>query len=195
MGTNFYARIIPKKERKENLKKLIDEDKFREIRDEVQQMYGQLDMYTTEGSVIHMGKRSGGWKFLWNSNWHFVNEGEWDPVKKVYNDDWVVKKFYDLNKKSIKEFLSRDDVEMFDEYGDPVDAKTFVDDMVDWDNEPWLDGKEKYDGKKYDEEKHDGQTYWEDEEGKKKWAKFGIAVSHHEFYSDGLRFSSSIEFS
>ena len=34
MGTNYYARIIPSKERKEHLKKLIDENKFDEIQEE-----------------------------------------------------------------------------------------------------------------------------------------------------------------
>ena len=32
MSTNYYARIIPSKERKEHLKKLIDENKFNEIK-------------------------------------------------------------------------------------------------------------------------------------------------------------------
>ena len=39
MGTNYYARIIPSKERKEHLKQLIDENKFDEIQKEVNQMY------------------------------------------------------------------------------------------------------------------------------------------------------------
>ena len=42
MGTNFYARIIPSKSRKEKLKKLIDEDRFDDIKDEVADMYDNL---------------------------------------------------------------------------------------------------------------------------------------------------------
>ena len=34
MGTNYYARIIPSKKRKDYLKKLINEDKFIEINNE-----------------------------------------------------------------------------------------------------------------------------------------------------------------
>lgn len=195
MGTNFYARILPKKERKEHLKRLIDEDKFREIKDEVQEMYGNVDDYCLEGSIIHIGKRSGGWKFLWNSNWRIVNEGEWNSETKTFTDKWVVKKFYDLTKKSLKEFLSRDDIEMFDEYGDYVDAKTFVDDMVSYDNEPWINGEEKFDGERYDKKENGGYEHWVNKEEIEKWRKIGITISHHEFYSDGLRFSSSTDFS
>lgn len=51
MGTNFYARIIPTKERKEHLKKLIDNDEFDLIEDEIKELYC---------NEIHLGKRSGG---------------------------------------------------------------------------------------------------------------------------------------
>ena len=42
MGTNYYARIIPSKSRKEKLKKMIDENRFDDIKDEVADMYDNL---------------------------------------------------------------------------------------------------------------------------------------------------------
>ena len=79
MGTNYYARIIPTKERKEKLKELIDSDDFRAIKEEIENLYGN---YTDRESsyedpnvrgIIHLGKRSGGWKFLWNPNITIIN--------------------------------------------------------------------------------------------------------------------------
>ena len=67
MGTNFYARIIPTKERKEQLKKLIDDDNFDELKALVNKTYEQPQYDSDDGTFIggevHLGKRSGGWKF------------------------------------------------------------------------------------------------------------------------------------
>lgn len=75
MGTNFYARIIPTKERKEHLKKLIDNDEFDLIEDKIKELYC---------NEIHLGKRSSGWKFLFNPNHE---------------------KYYKLTKEGLRKFL------------------------------------------------------------------------------------------
>ena len=68
MGTNYYARILPDKKKKKYLKKLIDENQFFKIQEVVQEMYGESGEYIP-GAVIHLGKRSSGWKFLFNPNY------------------------------------------------------------------------------------------------------------------------------
>ena len=152
MGTNYYARIIPSKERKENLKKLIDEDKFGEIQDEVNQMYGSATKYNN-GAEIHLGKRSAGWKFLFNPNFE---------------------KYYPLTKEGLMNFLKRDDVIIYSEYfaynngvyeytDDPDDvhkdkeylwtAEQFMDMALNWNKDDGLTGKEYEEGeyaKKYE---------------------------------------------
>ena len=82
MGTNFYR--IPKesemKERKEKLEARIKEMKidakhidlrFRTIKsDSNLPFWDTIDPWDefVEGISVHIGKRSGGWKFLWNWN-------------------------------------------------------------------------------------------------------------------------------
>ena len=74
MGTNYYGRIIPTKERKEQIKQAVDNDEFDEIQSLVSMTYSSPQYYynnkTFAGGEIHLGKRSGGWKFLWNPNWY-----------------------------------------------------------------------------------------------------------------------------
>ena len=101
MGTNYYARIIPSKERKEHLKQLIDENKFDEIQEEVNLMYGSDTQYSN-GAVIHLGKRSAGWKFLFNPNFE---------------------KYYPLTKEGLMNFLKRDDVIIYSEYFGPDNGR------------------------------------------------------------------------
>ena len=84
MGTNYYARILPTLEEKENLKKLIDSDDFYAIEKEVQRLYGESTEYD-KGAEVHLGKRSGGWKFLFNPNYE---------------------RYYKLTKEGLKEFLN-----------------------------------------------------------------------------------------
>ena len=58
MGTNFYARIIPTKSRKEKLKKMIDENCFDDIKDEVTDMYNLSDQWNENHGKIHLGNLS-----------------------------------------------------------------------------------------------------------------------------------------
>lgn len=162
MGTNFYARIIPSQERKEKVKKLIDENNF-DAKDEIEDLFQE----------IHIGKRSAGWKFLWNSN---------------LNRPDVYKK---LTKKCISEFLHRPDVKIYNEYDEgPIDPDEFMDMAVNW----CTDG---YDAKTYDK-KYCGNSWWRltplevklfNEKG------YRVDIYDSDFYSDGLRFSTSFDFS
>lgn len=113
---------------------------------------------------IHIGKSSCGWKFIFNYN-HF--------------------KYYDLNRKSINDFLNRNDITLYDEYGDIISVEEF------WN---LVDSKE--DG-------YDNITYYKEcdcmpfivfEELVPNDLK-NYDVEAYEFYSDGLRFSSTTEFS
>jgi len=83
MGTNFYCayRITPEKHK--TLQELLDKNMYKELID-------TLMNFTKE---IHIGKRSCGWQFLFES-------GPWE-----------------CNLQSIKDFLSQPDIEIYDEYG------------------------------------------------------------------------------
>ena len=199
MGTNFYARIIPTKERMEKLKKLIDEDDFSAIKEEVDAMYATIGQYCHEGGVVHIGKRSGGWKFLWNPNWYEEDNGHYDTDTKEWIPNPTIKKFYDLNRASILEFLKRDDVRLFDEYGAEYDPEEFMNEMKEWDEKPWINGKPKLDGKMYSEvEKEEGNTNMYDKYGdphENMWKELGFDPDNFNFYSDGMRFSTFTDFS
>ena len=98
METNFYARIILKEEDIKRVHRIID---------------GYLTGNTLEidddilkdaVQKIHLGKRSSGWQFLWQAN----------------------PKYYQDNLESIKEFLSRDDVIIYNEYEERFTLEKFL---------------------------------------------------------------------
>lgn len=67
MGTNYYAYIIPSKERKKELCEAIEANDFHLIQQLTNEMYGRLERnFDNEliGGEVHLGKASGGWKFL-----------------------------------------------------------------------------------------------------------------------------------
>lgn len=106
MGTNFYARIIPKKKDIDNTLKIIRNYLIGiSLKIDTDPIYDMSE-------VIHLGKRSAGWQFLWQKN----------------------DKYYQDNLKSIKEFLSRKDIIIYDEYGD----KFTVDELFNKELKDWL---------------------------------------------------------
>lgn len=151
MGTNYYACRKLNKSNKENVIRLLDEDKYEEL----------VEYVNENSSKIHIGKQSCGWQFLFNYN-HF--------------------KYYDLNRKSINEFLLKYDI--IDEYGNKINIEDFWY-MVD-SNAKMVNNKKYY--------------------ASEPMLPFMILeeivpldlkeykVELREFYSDGLRFSSSTEF-
>ena len=160
MGTNYYARIIPKEEDKQKLIDAINDDKGDLIEDLASELYGERNEYTRKGNVIHLGKRSCGWKFLWNPNVIRYADGYLDENKQyvpVYKYDYV----YPLTKQGITDFVMREDVIITDEYGERQDPKEFLEMAFSW-GEP--DG---WTGKTYEEDPRSGPSsyrnyYWSD---------------------------------
>lgn len=162
MGTNYYR--IPKGaemiKREQKLRMRIDEMDsinpsqiergFRSI------SVGEWDSISPweeflEGTNIHLGKRSSGWKFLWN---------------------WNDSKYY-KTKKELFEFIRSGRV--VDEYGREMNVDEFIQMALEWGQE---DG---WDIETYYKEYPDHNPF--------------ILNRKHEEYLDGLRVSTSTEFS
>lgn len=127
-----------------------------------EEKYDELVEYINENcSKIHIGKQSCGWQFLFN-----------------YNNF----KYYDLNRKSINDFLMKYDI--IDEYGNKIPIEDFWY-MVD-------SNMDKVNNKKYYESEPMLPFMILDEVVPFDLKEYKVEL--HEFYSDGLRFSSSTEF-
>ena len=199
MGTNFYARIIPKEEDKQKLIDAINEDRDDLIEDLSSEFYGHRNEYTRKGNKIHLGKRSGGWKFLWNPNVIKYVEGhidENDHYVPVYKYDYI----YPLTKQGITDFCNRKDIVITDEYGEQYTPEEFLEMAFSW-GQP--DG---YTGKTYEESHKEESSYrnyyWSEKyqrgmhtKDDEMWFDLGYIVEYYDFESDGLRFSTSINFS
>ena len=209
MGTNYYARIIPTKERKEKIKQAIDNNDFDEIKHLVNITYSSTEYdYNGEGycgGEIHLGKRSGGWKFLWNPNWYKILQGhtEWEEFPGGRSGHWVddgydVFKYYDLTKESIKQFIDREDVEIWNEYNEKQDKEKFWEMALNWGYDKNDEG---WDGESYEEwekkQNPNRKTYDHHTEYSKFIEECGFKVNKYgtDFYSDGLRFATCTDFS
>lgn len=118
MGTNFY-RIVTEEEmseRKERLIKCINdmelspsniESEFSFIEKGEWDRISPWDEFLNEMKV-HLGKRSSGWKFIWNFN----------------------KNKYYSNKEELLKFIRSGRV--VDEYGDLIDNEEFIKDALEW---------------------------------------------------------------
>lgn len=217
MGTNYYGRIIPTKKRKDELKEIIDSNDFNLIQSEINKTYGRLE-YDWEskkliGGVVHLGKASAGWKFLWNPNIYLKRNGhtekiEIEPNHYKYNyieepDSAIY--LYPLTKKGIKAFIDREDVEIYDECEELQDKEEFFNYAINhittinrttgeeveaWDSESY---------EKWEKKQNNNYTIYPcigdyidllKSEGFKM-----ISKSNSDFYSDGLRFATTTEFS
>lgn len=200
MGTNFYARIIPKEDEKNELINKIVNNQFDEIVDLASALYGERNEYTRKGNVIHLGKRSCGWKFLWNPNVIKYWDGYIDPETKEYVSVNGYDYVYPLTKQGITDFCNRKDVVITDEYGTTYDSEDFLKMAFSW-GQP--DG---YTGKTYEESHKEDSCYrnyyWSEKyqrgmrsKDDEMWFDLGYIVEYYDFESDGLRFSTSINFS
>ena len=101
MGTNFYCRKIDRKYRKMFSKDLsaLNEYILLNINNPKINLLEEVNRFISDycdfEKEIHLGKRSYGWQFLWD-----------------YHDG----KYFNSNLDSIKEFLSQDDIIIYDEY-------------------------------------------------------------------------------
>lgn len=217
MGTNYYLHKIPTKERKSELCQLIDsESNFSKIQNEINKTFGELeydsDSGKYNGGIIHLGKRSAGWKFLWNPNIYklYNSHIKWEEIEpghkrgKIVEDPYSVQKFYELTKKSLKEFIDREEFEIYDEYGDKQDKEEFWEMALNWTT--WVDHKtgeekEAWDGKSYElweqeqNSKYHGYNYFTDYTSFLQELGYEVDWPYTDFYSDGLRFSTNTKFS
>lgn len=194
MSTNYYLRRKPTIEQVENLKKQIDETlngtNFGTVLELVHQMYDSIDKYDREGGVIHLGKRSCGWKFLWCTNVYKKNTGYWDEDRQHWIDNYEIVKTYDLTREGLTEFIMRDEFVLVDEFGDVQDKCEFLDMAFNWDVDGW-------DSLSYRRDHPDGYN-WNESEHQRIFAELGYMFenkSQSDFYSDGLRFSILDDFS
>ena len=197
MGTNYYARIIPSKERKKELYDAIEANDLRLIRQLTAEMYGRLEKsYDNDeliGGEVHLGKASAGWKFLWNPNVFVVRKGHLEDVngrREYIHDPDTAKYTYPLTKKGLHDFIFRDDVLIYDEYDELQDKEEFWKMALEWCQEAGLDAAD-YDrdnlryypitGELTDLLKAEGYQF--------------TSRSNSDFYSDGLRFAGYTDFS
>ena len=199
MGTNFYARIIPKEEDKQKLIDAINDDKDDLIEELASELYGSRNEYTRKGNKIHLGKRSCGWKFLWNPNTIKYCDGYIDQETREYIPVYKYDQVYPLTKQGITDFCNREDVIITDEYGETQNPKEFLEMAFSW-GEP--DG---YTSKTYEESKKEESSYknyyWSNKyqrsmhsKNDEMWFDLGYIVEYYDFESDGLRFSTSVNF-
>ena len=197
MGTNYYARIIPSKERKKELHDAIEDDDFSLVSRLKVEMYDPIQLDDDNniiGGQVHLGKLSCGWKFLWNPNVFVIRQGhlEDSPTGRRYvPDPSIPKYFYPLTKQGLHDFIFRDDVVVFDEYGEKQGKEKFWKIALEWGQPDGLDAagyEEKYKehiypvtGELTDLLRQEGYKF--------------TSFSNSDFYSDGLRFATYTEFS
>lgn len=199
MGTNYYCHIIPSKERKKELHDAIEANDFPLITKLMDEMYNPIRVEYGEeyiiGGVVHLGKRSSGWKFLWNPNVFVIRNGHLEDnngTRRYVHDPDTPLYTYPLTKKGLKSFIDREDVLIYDEYDELQDKEAFWKMALEWGYEK--DG-EGWDAASY-EEKHTSYPVTGELTDllKKEGYKF-TSYTNSDFYSDGLRFAGFTDFS
>lgn len=198
MGTNYYARIIPTKERKKEFHDAIEANDYPLVKKLSDELYGRIELdYDTHeivGGEVHLGKFSHGWKFLWNPNVFVIRQGHLEdgPTGRRYVSDPSIPKYlYPLTKEGIRKFIDREDVMILDEYGEEQDKDVFWQEALAWGQPDGLDSAA-YE-KEYKEHIYPVSGELIDllrQEGYKFTSR-----SNSDFYSDGLRFAGFTEFS
>lgn len=211
MSTNYYARVIPTKKKKKELHDAIDANNISMVQTLVHELYDSIYMDWScdeiKGGCIHLGKRSAGWKFLWNPNIFQVRNGHLVKIKDKNGEGsmWISdpdtpKYLYPLTKEGIKAFIDKEDIEIYDEYGEKQDKEEFWNMAINWTT--WKDPKtgevkEAWDSDTYEAEypntfrlscKNEYTDFLES-------LGYKLSDSGSDFYSDGLRFSTSTDFS
>ena len=197
MGTNYYAHIIPSKQRKVNLYHAIDHNDFYLINKLVDEMYSEIKKHweTQEitGGVVHLGKKSCGWKFLWNPNVYVIRHGHLED--KNGQRCWVEepstgKYLYPLTKQGLHDFIFRDDVLVYDEYYELQDKEEFWQMALTYNKDDW-------DAAGYEQEhpKHIYPVTGELTDFLMAEGYQFTSRTNSDFYSDGLRFAGYTDFS
>lgn len=133
-------------------KQIISESEYKEIEDAIAQRQlkcakALIELYN-EAREYHIGKRSSGWQFIFEPE-------PWEP-----------------NLQSIKDFLNRPDIEIYDEYGKKFTVDQFWNEEV---GESLYNNPEKYiNGVQYDQKEQN---------------RYPMTMTPYEFTSeDGIRF-------
>jgi hypothetical protein len=197
MGCNYYAHILSSKERKKELHDAIEANDFSLISKLKAEMYDSIQLDDDNeiiGGQVHLGKLSHGWKFLWNPNVFVIKQGhlEDSPTGRRYVSDPSIPKYlYPLTKQGLHDFVFREDVLVYDEYGELQDKEEFWKDALEWGQSDGWDAAS-YE-KEYKEHIYPVSGELTDllrQEG----YKF-TSYSNSDFYSDGLRFAGYTDFS
>jgi len=198
MGTNYYAHIIPTKERKKELNDAIEANDFHLIKQLTAKMYGRLEKsYDNDefiGGEVHLGKSSCGWKFLWNPNVYVIRNGHMEDAngtRRYIPDPDTPLYLYPLTKQGLHNFIFREDVLIYDEYGELQDKEGF------WQMALSHDQEDGWDAAGYEQEypKHIYPVTGELTDLLKAEGYQFTSRSNSDFYSDGLRFAGYTDFS
>lgn len=157
MGVNFYCRKIPTASEMKEMQQALTERQY----DKLQKL---IDTATKQ---YHIGKRSGGWQFLFAP--HIKR-------RSGFYDSGQVVSPWEETIASLKNYLSREDVEIYNEYGDKFTFYEFwneeIGDSLFNDPENYINSKQYY-------EKYPNQ-------------KSGLFLEDTEFTTEeGLRFSTN----
>ena len=191
MSTNYYLRHKPSFNQINELTDLIRSTKngehFQEVIDMVNKIYGEPDEYdqTKEWGKLHIGKRSGGWKFQWcpnviKRNMSYVDNG-------LYISKYEYELRYPLTKQGLTDFIMRDDIVVVDEYNEVQDKKEFLEMAFSW----CPDG---YDSRSYNKE----PELYDFSKDQEKYKSLGFefqSVYDTDFINDGLRWTIHENFS
>lgn len=199
MDCNFYAHIIPSKQRKKELNDAIEANDFHLIKQLTAEMYGRLEKsYDNDeligGGEVHLGKSSCGWKFLWNPNVYVVRNGHMEDVngtRKYIPDPDTPLYLYPLTKQGLHDFIFREDVLIYDEYEELQDKEEFWQMALSHGQEDGWDAA----GYEKDNPKHIYPVTGELTDLLKAEGYQFTSRSNSDFYSDGLRFAGFTDFS
>jgi len=139
MGTNYYAKIIPTKERKQKIIDLLDKDEIDEAKQMIDDVYGEIreSQGHLVGGSVHIGKRSAGWQFLWDANLFTSRHLRLQPNSTTtysYEDCpiQIVSLYRELTIEGISEFLHQPNVILYDEYNVKQDVDEFLEMAKNW---------------------------------------------------------------
>lgn len=156
MGTNFYIRQRVSHQQKIEMEDAIAKDDWSTL----------VKLIPEE---IHIGKRSAGWKFLWNAN-NF--------------------EYFQPNKESLIKFLKSGDI--YDEYGDHFTFDQFWNDEIKF----FINCEELYDIESYYKDNPREYYYTDNNRVSYFRNKWNVNINRFgEFYIDNLRFTECDNFS
>lgn len=185
MSTNYYLRHLPKDQQIEELKAMIDSSKdgknFKDILYKVEEMYSTPDEYcdSEPWGVLHIGKRSDGWKFQWCPNIIKKNCSYIDETG-TYQAKYEYKYRYPLTKRGLTDFIMRPDILVINEHDEILDKKEFLEMAFNW----CLDGM--------DSISYNSGYTWNYQKEQEPFKELGFRFksnSQSDFESDGLRWS------